>query len=45
MTIERYIKALIVDPDVGVSSSALLSGVQMFQTNEELVKKWGSEIL
>ena len=42
--IERYIKALIVDPDVGVSSAALLSGLQMFQTNEELVKKWGTEI-
>jgi coatomer subunit gamma len=35
---------LIVDPDVGVSSAALLSGIQMFQTNEELVKKWGTEI-
>jgi coatomer subunit gamma len=33
-----------VDPDVGVSSAALLSGLQMFQTNEELVKKWGTEI-
>ncbi len=40
--IERYIKALIVDPDVSVSSAALLSGIQMFQTNEELVKKWGT---
>jgi coatomer protein complex subunit gamma len=27
-----------------VSSAALLSGLQMFQTNEELVKKWGTEI-
>jgi coatomer subunit gamma len=43
--IERYIKALIVDPDVSVSSAALLSGLQMFQTNEELVKKWGTEII
>jgi coatomer subunit gamma len=32
--IERYVKALIVDPDIGVSSAALLSGLQMFQTNE-----------
>lgn len=40
--IERYIKALIVDPDAGVSSAALLSGLQMFRTNEELVKKWGT---
>ena len=32
--IERYIKALIVDPDVGVSSAALLSGLQMFRSNE-----------
>lgn len=31
--IERYIKALIVDPDIGVSSAALLSGIQMFKTN------------
>lgn len=42
--IERYIKALIVDPEPGVSSAALLSGLQMFQANEELVKKWGTEI-
>ena len=42
---ERYIKELIVDPDQGVCSSALLSGIQIYQTNEELVKKWGSEIL
>ena len=42
--IERYIKALIVDPEVGVSSAALLAGMQMFQSNEELVKKWGGEI-
>jgi coatomer protein complex subunit gamma len=41
----RYIKALIADADPSVSSAAILSGVQMFQTNEELVKKWGSEIL
>lgn len=43
--IERYIKALIVDPDLSVSSAALLSGLQMFQTNEDLVKKWGTEIM
>jgi coatomer protein complex subunit gamma len=43
--IERYIKALIVDPDLSVSSAALLSGIQMFQTNEELVKKWGTEVI
>ena len=42
--IERYIKALIVDPDAGVSSAALLSGLQMFRTNEELVKKWGTYV-
>jgi hypothetical protein len=36
---------LIVDPDVSVSSAALLSGIQMFQTNEELVKKWGTEVM
>lgn len=40
--IERYVKALIVDPEPGVSSAALLSGLQMFQANEELVKKWGT---
>jgi vesicle coat complex subunit len=42
--IERYIKGLIADPDIGVSSGALLSGLQIFQTNEELVKKWSNEI-
>lgn len=42
---ERYIKELIVDPDQGVCSAALLSGLQIYQSNEELVKKWGSEIL
>lgn len=40
--VERYIKGLIADPDVGVSSGALLSGIQMFQINEEMVRKWGN---
>lgn len=36
----RYIKGLVADPDKGVASAALLSGIQMFNKNEELIKKW-----
>lgn len=32
--IERYIKGLMGDADVGVASGALLSGLQLFQKNE-----------
>jgi hypothetical protein len=30
--------------DPGVTSSALLAGLQLYHTNEEVVKKWGAEV-
>lgn len=32
------------DSDPGVVSAALLSGLQMYQTNEDVVRKWGAEV-
>lgn len=32
------------DSDPGVVSAALLSGLQMYKTNEEVVRKWGAEV-
>ena len=32
------------DNDSGVVSAALLSGLEMYNTNEEMVKKWGPEV-
>ena len=32
--VERYIKGLISDKDMGVASAALLSGIQLFAANE-----------
>lgn len=42
--VERYIKELMNDSDPGVVSAALLSGLEMYSTNEEMVKKWGAEV-
>lgn len=42
--VERYIKGLIADADPGVASGALLSGIQMFHQNEEMIRKWGADI-
>lgn len=33
------------DADPGVNSAALLAGLQMYEKNEEVVKKWGVEVL
>lgn len=30
--------------DPGVISSALLAGLQLYDTNEEVVRKWGAEV-
>lgn len=32
------------DNDPGVISAALLAGLQLYNTNEEIVKKWGAEV-
>lgn len=32
------------DSDPGVVSAALLSGLQMYKTNEEVVRKWGAQV-
>lgn len=40
--VERYIKNLVNDPDPSVSSAALISGLQMFYANDEMIRKWGS---
>lgn len=42
--VERYIKELMNDSDPGVVSAALLSGLQMYNSNEEMVRKWGVEV-
>lgn len=42
--VERYIKGLINDPDSSVSSAALLAGIQINNTNEDMVRKWGPEV-
>jgi coatomer protein complex subunit gamma len=40
--VERYIKGLVNDPDPSVVSGALISGLQMFHSNEEMIRKWGA---
>ena len=40
--VERYIKGLVNDKDDSVASGALISGLQMLASNEEMIKKWGS---
>ncbi len=32
------------DNDPGVVSSALLSGLQMYRTNQDVVRKWGAQV-
>jgi hypothetical protein len=32
------------DSDSGVVSGALLAGLQLYNSNEEVVKKWGAEV-
>jgi coatomer protein complex subunit gamma len=43
--VERYIKGLVNDADPSVASGALLAGLQMFYSNEEMIRKWGTEIV
>lgn len=43
--VERYIKGLVNDTDQSVASGALLAGLQMFYSNEEMIRKWGTEIV
>lgn len=32
------------DSDSGVISAALLAGLQLYSSNEQVVKKWGAEV-
>lgn len=32
------------DSDAGVVSAALLAGLQLYNTNEDVVRKWGTEV-
>jgi vacuolar-type H+-ATPase subunit E/Vma4 len=32
------------DSDSGVVSAALLAGLQLYNSNEEVVQKWGAEV-
>ena len=43
--VERYIKGLLNDKDESVVSGALISGLKMFEANEEMIRKWGTEIV
>lgn len=40
--VERYIKGLVNDADQGVVSAALISGLHMTRSNEEMIRKWGT---
>lgn len=42
--VERYIKELMNDSDAGVSSASLLASLSLYQTNDEIVKKWAAEV-
>lgn len=36
---------MVNDPDASVSSGALISGLHMSTANEEMIRKWGNEIV
>jgi coatomer protein complex subunit gamma len=42
--IERYLKQAIVDKNAFVASSALMSGIQLFLTCPEVVRRWINEV-
>ncbi|XP_041015728.1 coatomer subunit gamma-2-like [Juglans microcarpa x Juglans regia] len=42
--IERYLKQAIVDKNPVVASAALVSGIHLFQTTPEIVKRWSNEV-
>jgi len=42
--IERYLKQAIVDKNAFVASSALMSGLRLFQTCPEVVRRWINEV-
>lgn len=42
--IERYLKQAIVDKNAFVASSALMSGLQLFLTCPEVVRRWINEV-
>lgn len=42
--IERYIKQAIVDRNAFVASSALMSGLRLFKTCPEIVRRWINEV-
>ncbi|KAG0616027.1 hypothetical protein M758_5G084800 [Ceratodon purpureus] len=42
--IERYLKQAVVDKNIVVSSAALVSGIQLLQSNPEIVKRWSNEV-
>ncbi len=42
--IERYLKQAIVDRNAFVASSALMSGIRLFKTCPEVVRRWINEV-
>ena len=42
--IERYLKQAIVDRNAFVASSALMSGLRLFVTCPEIVRRWINEV-
>lgn len=42
--IERYLKQAIVDKNAFVASSALMSGLRLFKTCPEVVRRWVNEV-
>lgn len=42
--IERYLKQAIVDKNAFVASSALMSGLRLFETCPEVVRRWINEV-
>lgn len=43
-SIDRYIKQAIVDRNPLVSSSALVSGMNLFKKSPEIIRKWVNEV-
>jgi coatomer protein complex subunit gamma len=42
--IERYLKQAIVDRNAFVASSALMSGLKLFDTCPDIVRRWINEV-
>lgn len=44
-SIERFLKQAIVDRNASVSSAALVSGLGLYASSKEVVKRWQSEVV